>query len=225
MPCRRLQCIRQLVDDIRERGNALSAGDIGYRYVLKELAECGRSDVIFDMNSRSDVPGYGWQLAHGATSLTESWQAYGFVSNNHFMLGHLMEWLYAYLGGIRQTDTSVGYKELLFDPQMVGDVNEAEASYETPYGRAACHWKRDDRGIQMWVTVPENSTAQVMLPAGAMLTSILVGWFASKAIVREEFTNWETSNSKSFFNVYLFCVRYIVPTCILLILMHQFGVI
>jgi NSS family neurotransmitter:Na+ symporter len=68
-------------------------------------------------------------------------------------------------------------------------------------------------------------TAQVMLPAGAMLTSILVGWFASKAIVREEFTNWETSNSKSFFNVYLFCVRYIVPTCILLILMHQFGVI
>ena len=68
-------------------------------------------------------------------------------------------------------------------------------------------------------------TAQVMLPAGAMLTSILVGWFASKAIVRDEFTNWETSNSKSFFNVYLFCVRYIVPTCILLILMHQFGVI
>ena len=156
--------MRQLVADIRERGNALSAGDIGYRYVLKELAEGGHSDVIFDMNSRSDVPGYGWQLAHGATALTESWQAYGFISNNHFMLGHLMEWLYAYLGGIRQTDTSVGYKELLFDPQMVGDVNEAETSYETPYGRAVCHWKHDNQGIQMWVTVPENSTAQVILP-------------------------------------------------------------
>jgi NSS family neurotransmitter:Na+ symporter len=68
-------------------------------------------------------------------------------------------------------------------------------------------------------------TAQVMLPAGAMLTSILVGWFASKKMVREEFTNWETSNSKSYFNSYLFCVRFIVPICILLILMHQFGVI
>ena len=68
-------------------------------------------------------------------------------------------------------------------------------------------------------------TAQVMLPAGAMLTSILVGWFASKAIVREEFTNWETSNNKSYFNIYLFCVRFIVPVCILLILMHLFGVI
>ena len=68
-------------------------------------------------------------------------------------------------------------------------------------------------------------TAQIMLPGGALLTSILVGWFASKAIVREEFTNWETSNSKSYFSFYLFCVRYIVPISILLILMHQFGVI
>ena len=68
-------------------------------------------------------------------------------------------------------------------------------------------------------------TAQIMLPAGALLTSILVGWYASKAVVREEFTNWETSGMKSFFNVYMVCVRYIVPVCILLILMHQFGVI
>jgi NSS family neurotransmitter:Na+ symporter len=68
-------------------------------------------------------------------------------------------------------------------------------------------------------------TAQVMLPAGALLTSILVGWFASKAMVRDEFTNWETSDAKSFFNLYIFSIRYIVTICILLILMHQFGVI
>ena len=83
--------------------------------------------------------------------------------------------------------------------------------------------------IQVWgkslMDFCDYVTAQVMLPAGALLTSILVGWFASKKIVREEFTNWETSNSKSYFNFYMFCVRYIVPVCILLILMHQFGVI
>ena len=71
----------------------------------------------------------------------------------------------------------------------------------------------------------DHLTAQYMLPAGALLTSILVGWFASKALVREEFTNWETGGPKSLFGVYLFCVRYIVPVCIFLILMHQFGVI
>ena len=83
--------------------------------------------------------------------------------------------------------------------------------------------------IQLWgkpmMEFCDYLTAQIMLPAGAMLTSILVGWFASKAIVREEFTNWETSNNKSYFNIYLFCVRFIVPVCILLILMPQFGVI
>ena len=83
--------------------------------------------------------------------------------------------------------------------------------------------------IQVWgkslMDFCDFVTAQVMLPSGALLTSILVGWFASKKIVREEFTNWETSNSKSYFNFYLFCVRYIVPVCILLILMHQFGII
>jgi len=83
--------------------------------------------------------------------------------------------------------------------------------------------------IQVWgrslMNFCDFITAQVMLPAGALLTSILVGWFASKKIVREEFTNWETSNSKAYFNFYLFCVRYIVPVGIFLILMHQLEII
>lgn len=68
-------------------------------------------------------------------------------------------------------------------------------------------------------------TAQIMLPSGALLTSILVGWCASKTLVREEFTNFETSSAKSFFGIYMFCIRFVVPVSIFLILMHQFGVI
>ena len=30
-------------------------------------------DVVFEMNNQSEKPGYGFQLAHGATSLTEAW--------------------------------------------------------------------------------------------------------------------------------------------------------
>ena len=67
-------------------------------------------------------------------------------------------------------------------------------------------------------------TAQVMLPLGALLTSLLLGWFVPRHVVKDEFTNWGTT-SRSFFHVYLFLVRYIVPFCILLILAHQFGVI
>ncbi|MEO8406249.1 MAG: family 78 glycoside hydrolase catalytic domain, partial [Chitinophagaceae bacterium] len=120
--------LANLVKDIRNRNNALTAGDIGYRYVLRALEEEGRSDIIYDMNSRSDVPGYGYQLAHGATALTESWQAYPSVSNNHFMLGHLMEWFYAGLAGIKNAENGIAFKNMEIRPQPVGDVTKAEAS-------------------------------------------------------------------------------------------------
>jgi hypothetical protein len=161
---RRPEILQNLINDIRGRGNALTAGDVGYRYVLRALEDGGRSDVIFDMNSRYDVPGYGWQLAHGATALTESWQAYGFVSNNHFMLGHLMEWLYGGLGGIRQQENSVAFREIVIDPQTVGDVRSASTSYESPYGTVRCKWALTDGNYSMEVSVPANSVAEIRLP-------------------------------------------------------------
>src|SRR5258705_8905696 len=104
--------VEALIKDIRNRNNALTAGDIGYLYVLRALEDAGRSDVIFEMNNRDDVPGYGYQLKHGATALTESWQAYPNVSNNHFMLGHLMEWFYGGLCGIKQSKDGVAYNKI-----------------------------------------------------------------------------------------------------------------
>lgn len=154
-----------LVKDIESRNNALTAGDIGYRYVLRALENAGASDLIFKMNSKYDVPGYGWQLAHGATALTESWQAYGFVSNNHFMLGHLMEWLFGGLGGLKQDEGSVAYKRLYIEPQIVGDVTEATTSYESPYGRVECEWRKNKEAYTLRVVVPANSEAVVCLPS------------------------------------------------------------
>jgi hypothetical protein len=162
---RRDAILQNLIGDIRSRNNALTAGDVGYRYVLRALEEGGRSDVIFDMNSKYDVPGYGWQLAHGATALTESWQAYGFVSNNHFMLGHLMEWLYSGLGGLRQQENSVAFREIRIDPQIVGDVRNAQTRYESPYGTIRCEWERTAGDYRLLVSIPANCTAKIGLPA------------------------------------------------------------
>jgi NSS family neurotransmitter:Na+ symporter len=67
-------------------------------------------------------------------------------------------------------------------------------------------------------------TAKIMLPAGGFLTSIIMGWFVNRQMVREEFTNHGTV-AESFFTAYLFSVRYIVPLCILLIFLHQFGIL
>ncbi|RYZ28272.1 MAG: alpha-L-rhamnosidase [Chitinophagaceae bacterium] len=156
--------LENLVNDIRNRNNSITAGDIGFRYLLQTLQKEGRSDVIYDMNSRTDVPGYGYQLAQGATALTESWQALPSVSNNHLMLGHLMEWFYSGLGGIRQADNSIAYKKLEIDPHYVGDLTFVNTSYESSYGIIQSNWKKLANAIELNVTVPANTTARVFLP-------------------------------------------------------------
>ncbi len=159
--------VDNIVKDIRDRNNALTAGDIGYRYLLKVLADEGHSDVIYDMNNRSDVPGYGYQLAKGATALTESWQALPSVSNNHFMLGHIMEWFYEGLAGIRPADDAVAYNKIVIRPQMVGDVTWAKGNYHSVYGTITSEWKKDGNNFEMNVTIPANTTGLIYLPAGS----------------------------------------------------------
>jgi hypothetical protein len=159
--------VENIVKDIRSRNNSLTAGDIGYRYLVRVLDEAGRSDVLFDMNSRSDVPGYGYQLAKGATALTESWQAFPTVSNNHFMLGHIMEWFYNGLAGISQAENSIAYKDIIIRPEVVGDVTYAKGVYQSPYGTISSEWKKENDRFELAVQIPVNTTATIMLPATA----------------------------------------------------------
>lgn len=158
--------IEALVKDIRSRNNALTAGDVGYRYVLRALEESGRNDVIFDMNSRDDVPGYGYQLKNGATALTESWQALPSVSNNHFMLGHLMEWFYTGLAGIRLAKNGVAFNKIEIAPQPVGDLTHVKARFASPYGPVVSEWKKENGNFALTVEIPANTTAVIYLPDG-----------------------------------------------------------
>jgi hypothetical protein len=154
-----------LVKDIRNRGNALTAGDIGYRYLLRVLEKETRSDVIYDMNIRTDVPGYGYQLVKGATALTESWAALPTVSNNHLMLGHLMEWFYSGLGGIRPAEGSVAFNKIDIKPEVVGDLTFANTSYNSPYGMIKSEWRKTANSFEIDVQIPANTTATIYLPA------------------------------------------------------------
>lgn len=68
------------------------------------------------------------------------------------------------------------------------------------------------------------ATGQIMLPLGGFLTCLFVGWYLPHKMVRDEFTNWGTLRGK-LFHTYLFCIKFVCPVCILLIFLHQFGVI
>ncbi|HVU98313.1 MAG TPA: family 78 glycoside hydrolase catalytic domain [Puia sp.] len=161
-----------IVKDLKQRDNSLTAGDIGFRYLLKVLDQQHRPDLIYAMNNRSDVPGYGYQLAKGATALTESWQALPSVSNNHLMLGHLLEWFYEGLAGIHALD-SPGHTTI--KPEPVGNIQWAGADYHSPYGPVSSHWKQTKNIFDLDVTVPGNTTATIWLPASKAAV-ITQGW-------------------------------------------------
>lgn len=156
--------VSNLLGSINENNKALTAGDIGYRYLLRVLEMEGQSQLIFDMNSRKDVPGYGFQLSKGASALTESWAALKYVSNNHLMLGHLMEWFYSGIGGIRQAEGSVAYRKIIIAPEIVGDIKWADASINTVNGKITSSWKIEDNNLTMKVKIPAGCLALVEIP-------------------------------------------------------------
>jgi hypothetical protein len=162
-PANRAAVVDAIVRDVRARGNAFTAGDVGYRYLLRALADGGRSDVIFEMNNQTNQPGYGMQVAKGKTSLTEAWD--GGSSQNHFMLGQIEEWFYHDVAGIQNAPGSAGFKAIVINPQPVGDLTWARASYESIRGTIVSDWKRSEREFALKTVIPLNTTATVLVPA------------------------------------------------------------
>ncbi|HEX3728316.1 MAG TPA: family 78 glycoside hydrolase catalytic domain, partial [Opitutaceae bacterium] len=151
-----------LVGDIHDRGNAFTAGDVGYRYLLRALADGGRSDLIAAVDSRTDIPGYGYQLAHGATSLTEAWNADPHASQDHFMLGQINEWFFHDLAGL--APDGPGFKHVLVEPQPVPGITWARASHESPRGPVEVAWKEENGQFSLDVDLPPNVSAEICWP-------------------------------------------------------------
>lgn len=155
---------KNIMDDLKARNYNQTPGEIGFRFLLNVLEQEGESETIFAINNRDDVPGYGFQLAKGATALTESWAALRYVSNNHCMLGHLMEWFYNGVGGIYQSKNSIAYKDVIIQPEPVGDLRYAKTTYENEYGTIVSDWKREGKTFYLHVEIPVNTTGTVYFP-------------------------------------------------------------
>lgn len=156
-----------LVADITKRGNRLTTGDVGNRYLYQALALNDRNDVMYTMHNHYDTPGYGFQIKFGLTTLTEQWDPRKGNSWNHFMMGQIDEWFYKTLAGIVPDERIPGFEHFVIAPQPVGDLSFVEATHRTLYGTVAVKWQKKAGSFSLTVHVPVNSTADVVLPAGA----------------------------------------------------------
>ncbi len=151
-----------LVKDIKARGYATTAGDIGHPYVLEALTGFGKSNIIDTMANVTDKPGYGYQVKCGATTLTEEWDGpwpdrpHG--SQNHFMLGSIEEWFYCGLAGINGIRSYRTLEEIQIKPHFAKGCDYVNAWTMHPYGKVSVFWEREDEVIVVKIQIPANAT-------------------------------------------------------------------
>jgi Alpha-L-rhamnosidase N-terminal domain./Fibronectin type III domain./Bacterial alpha-L-rhamnosidase. len=162
-----------LVANVYSKG--LTAGDIGHRYLLRALADMGRSDVVFNLHCGTNNPGYGYILNQGATALTEAWDANTSSSQDHFMLGHITEWFYHDLAGIQLDPTAPGFQRVIIKPAFVGGITWVNASYASVRGTIDSDWTLANNLATLNVTIPVGSTGSIYLSTlGTTVTNLLI---------------------------------------------------
>lgn len=162
-----------LAEEIRF-GNAghFNVGSHGATALYYALTDHGHVKVAREIFAQETYPSYGYMFAQDATTLWENMSRYDPVTKatgkslSHPFHGGFDHWFYGAVAGLRQDPAGVAFRELRFAPALVGLLEHAEATIETPYGRAASAW-RSEGGRFIWdLQVPPNTRAHVRVPPG-----------------------------------------------------------
>ena len=154
--------VKYLVDQVRQQEHKANFGILGSKYIPRVLADYGYADDAFEIITQKEFPGWGWTVVQGATSLWENWNGKG--SQNHIMFGDISAWMYKYLAGIKPQITTPGFKKFVIEPCFVKKLDWVKCSYQSPYGVIQSSWQRADNGIVCEFAIPENSSADIILP-------------------------------------------------------------
>lgn len=156
----------RLAQAVENRQYKIATGFLSTPFVLGVLTEMGRSDLAYKMLENEECPGWLYQVKQGATTTWESWEGFtgyqGTGSFNHYSPGAVCQWLFDTCAGIRVD----GENHFTIAPVPGGTLTHAGASYRSIYGEVASRWEKTDRGVSLTVTIPANTTADVLLPDG-----------------------------------------------------------
>ena len=173
-----------LVADIRGRGDHLNTGAIGTKLLLPVLTQRGDIELAYTLATQTTYPSWGYWVEQGATSSWETWSHTGpMQSQNHAFLGTFDDWLYKYLAGLSATEP--GYAAVRIKPFIPTGLTRASASIETPRGELKSQWQRRDGAMELTVTIPGNTSAEVHVPA-AQADNVSAGDDGGTELLRRE---------------------------------------
>ncbi|GHU61623.1 alpha-rhamnosidase [Bacteroidia bacterium] len=169
----RAKVAASLAKRVEADGKHLDVGLLGTKAILHALSENGYADLAYTLASQDTYPSWGyWISKDNATTLYEDWTAIGEkreTSLNHIMFGEVDAWLYSGLGGILPDPEHPGFKNILLKPNFVAGLNEANVSFESPYGKIVSNWVKNKKKVLYKVTVPANATTDLYLPLNSKL--------------------------------------------------------
>ena len=159
--------LQNLIKDIHAHGDRLTTGDVGNRYLFYTLAKNGYRELLYKMLNHYDVPGYGYQIKKGQTTLTEQWNPDHGASMNHFMMAHIENLLIPDLLGIQRNGDLIEIA-----PHPVGDLTWCKGSTMSAQGKVSVSWKIKKDKFIMDIDIPEGGFADVYMPYSDRAESI-----------------------------------------------------
>jgi len=138
----RVTIMNQLAAAVEKLGH-LDAGIIGAKCLLRALSEGGRTDLAYRLVARKELPGWGYWMSQGATTLWEGWK--GGASYNHIMFGDVSNWMLQWLAGISPDPAGPGFRNVLIRPVPVPELEWAKGQHESSYGAIESEWKKSGR--------------------------------------------------------------------------------
>ncbi len=164
--------VKHLVDNIKKHNYTLTTGFIGTPYLNLVLSDNGYDDVAYKLFEQTAYPSWLYPVLQGATTIWERWNSYTLVNGfgpvdmnsfNHYSYGAIEEWMIAYSLGIQRDEQQPGYKHILLQPRIGGQLNFARGHYDSVYGRIQSGWKKSGGGYTYEATIPANTTATLSL--------------------------------------------------------------
>lgn len=154
--------MKNLEDTIRvKNAGHIDAGMHGTYFLLKQLMEEDRNDLIYEMASKTTYPSWGYMLDRGATTIWESWSGGSHIHDTLISIG---SWFIQGIGGIQIDDKSPGFGHFFVKPSPVGDLTFARTSYRSVRGMIISNWRIENGQLSMDVTIPPGTTATLLLP-------------------------------------------------------------
>ena len=146
----------RLLESLAKTGNRPTTGEVVFPYLLSVLNAMGRDDLIWEIVTSTEKPGYGYMLKqYGMKTLSERWDGPG-ESMNHCMFGHAQDWF-------MQNIVGIGFRGSSIAPHPIGDITSAEGTWIGPSGKVVCSWKIVDETFLCHVEIPHGNGGIVIL--------------------------------------------------------------